>query len=302
MNESVLQDKCCYAYKAKVKINGKMNYREMWTRLSPLYGDAEAKAIVSYVLDVRYGMTMSDILCGGVDSLPQEQQVDLQTIMDRLLCAEPVQYVLGRAEFGGRWFHVAPGVLIPRPETEQLCQWITEDWNGISSPKLLDVGTGSGCIAITLALDLPQAEVSAIDISQQALDIAQANARRLLANVAFRQDDALALKPQSDQWQIVVSNPPYICNKEKVAMNDNVLRYEPHIALFVPDDDPLRFYRAIARYASASLVSGGALYYEINPVYAEQMGELLKEMGFTKVVVKQDMFGKQRMMKAVIEK
>lgn len=282
-----------------------MTYNELWQRLTSIYDEGEAKAIVRMVLDVRFRMSMTDIICGKVTQLSEEDTLSLQKIINQLAQAEPVQYVLGTADFGGRPFHVEPGVLIPRPETEKLCRWITADHNlpycGLQPPeplRALDIGTGSGCIAVTLALDLWNAAVSAWDISADALLIARKNAHRLGAKVDFRLQDAL--HPEgNDEWDIIVSNPPYICEKEKEQMAKNVLDYEPQIALFVPDEDPLRFYRAIASYAIDTLRADGALYFEINPIYAAQMQEMLKDVGFRQTVIREDQFGKQRFTKSI---
>ena len=164
---------------------------------------------------------------------------------------------------------------------------------------MLDIGTGSGCIAVTLALDMPQSHVTAWDISQDALAVAQANARRLGADVTLERRDALALQPRGEEWDVIVSNPPYICNKEKKDMAANVLDHEPHSALFVPDEEPLLFYTAITRYAHSTLRPGGALYFELNPLYADQTADMARQTGFAEVAVINDMYGKKRMMKAV---
>ena len=254
-----------------------------------------------------------------------------------------MQYVLGEADFANRTFHVEPGVLIPRPETAELCQWIEEDFAGKSTDstedsledsledsqedsqedstlatngakQILDICTGSGCIAITLGLNIPNSEVTGWDISEDALRIAQGNVEMLKArNVRIEYQDALALrkaanateisdsKPDSSlskDWDLIVSNPPYICEKEKADMEKNVLEHEPSIALFVPDEDPLKFYRAIAEYASSALKPEGALYFEINPIYEKETRKMLQELDFKDIETKEDAFGKKRMMKA----
>ena len=216
-----------------------------------------------------------------------------------------MQYVLGQAPFCGRIFKVHEGVLIPRPETEQLCQWIVAEYNrpycGLQPPeplRTLDIGTGSGCIAVTLALDLWNSSVSAWDISSDALLMARENAHRMGAKIDFRMQDAL--HPEgTDKWDVIVSNPPYICEKEKGQMAKNVLDYEPQIALFVPDEDPLLFYRAIAIYAIDTLRPDGALFFEINPMYAVQMQQMLEGLGFRQTEIKEDQFGKQRFIKSM---
>lgn len=279
-------------------------YQQLWQSLTPLYDADEAKAIVRTILDVKYGMTFTDIICGKVTELSADEGIKLEEIINRLQKAEPVQYVLGEADFAGRRFHVEPGVLIPRPETAELCRWIEAD-TALSAMQILDICTGSGCIAITLALDLPHATVTGWDISQDALRIAQNNVTLQDAeNVTIAYQDALALPKASEsshteKWDIIVSNPPYICDKERDDMEQNVLEYEPSIALFVPDEDPLRFYRAIAEYASIALKPRGALYFEINPLYEQAMREMLQGLGFTDITTQKDSFGKNRMMRAI---
>ena len=318
-------------------------YQQIWQSLTPLYDAGEAQAIVRTVLDVEYGMTLTDIICGKVNELSADEGRKLEEIIIRLQKGEPVQYVLGEADFAGRPFHVEPGVLIPRPETAELCQWIEEDMAGKStvssedfsedSPQatddarqILDICTGSGCIAITLGLNIPNSEVTGWDISEDALRIAQGNVEMLKArNVRIEYQNALALQkaaetdnekmkvnadkevvkpkgeaktPSTQKWDMIVSNPPYICEKEKADMEKNVLEHEPSIALFVPDENPLKFYRAIAEYASSALKPGGALYFEINPIYEKETREMLQSLGFKDIETKEDAFGKKRMMRA----
>lgn len=323
-------------------------YQQLWQSLTPLYDAGEAQAIVRTVLDVKYGMTLTDIICGKVNEISADEERKLEEIIIRLQKGEPVQYVLGEADFAGRPFHVEPGVLIPRPETAELCQWIEKDMAGIStvssgdssedssgnSPqatddarRILDICTGSGCIAITLGLNIPNSEVTGWDISEDALRIAQGNVEMMKArNVRIEYQDALALRkaaetdnekmkvnadkevvkpkgeakiPSTQKWDLIVSNPPYICEKEKADMEKNVLEHEPSLALFVPDEDPLKFYRAIAEYASSALKSGGALYFEINPIYEKETREMLLKLDFKDIETKEDAFGKKRMMRAM---
>ena len=277
-------------------------YQEFWQSLTPLYDAGEAQAIVRTVLDVEYGMTLTDIICGKVNELSSDEERNLEEIIARLQNGEPVQYVLGEADFAGRTFHVEPGVLIPRPETAELCQWIEEDVSSLKADErkqILDICTGSGCIAITLGLNIPNSEVTGWDISEDALRIAQGNVEMLKAgNVRIEYQDALMLPKTAETADIIVSNPPYICEKEKADMEKNVLEHEPNIALFVPDEEPLKFYRAIAEYASSALKSEGALYFEINPIYEKETREMLEELGFKDIETKEDAFGKKRMMKA----
>ena len=302
-----------------------MTYEDSWHRLLSLYDADEAKAIVRWVLDVRFGMSFTDILCGKVSELSADDQTELEKIMLRLEKGEPVQYVIGTADFCGRQFHVAPGVLIPRPETAELCRWITSHVDRhlvrpnlteclspceVSPCEIIDIGTGSGCIAITLALEIPKAKVTAWDISDEALHIAQENAKALGAEVTFEKKDifTLFLLPSfslpssfllpSNKYDIIVSNPPYICEKEKEAMEKNVLEHEPHQALFVPDNDPLLFYNAIAKYAKETLKPDGMVFFELNPIYAEDTESMLLNMGFKDTELRKDQYGKLRFLKA----
>ena len=279
-----------------------MTYPELWRRLLPLYDEGEAKAIVRMVLDVGFGLSLADVYADKVTQLSQDDARLLHKMMDKLVQGVPVQYVLGHAEFAGRTFEVGQGVLIPRPETEELCAWIVQvckDRTTTGTPcTLLDIGTGSGCIATTLALDLPTWRVSAIDISQKALDIATRNAQKLDAEVQFALQDALSMPPDTNLWDVIVSNPPYIMQCEARQMQPNVLQNEPHSALFVPNEEPLLFYESIARYALHALKSGGKLFFEINPLCHEAMQRMLANMGWQAIETRNDAFGKQRMMSA----
>ncbi len=272
-----------------------MTYRQLWQRLVPVYGEGEAQAIARLIYEVRYGLTLSDLLMGRDSSVSQDE---LEQIAIRLERQEPVQYILGQAEFCGRTFIVNKHVLIPRPETAELCQWIIAS----DAAHILDIGTGSGCIAITLAAEMPEAEVTAWDISEEALKVAEENAKRTDVHVSFEQVDILHLPSSilhlTSAFDLIVSNPPYICNKERETMETNVLEHEPHTALFVPDDDPLLFYRAIAQYGQTALKEGGWLYFEINPLYAEALHEMLSKMSYHDIEIKEDQYGKQRMIRA----
>ena len=276
-----------------------MNYEELCQRLCKIYDAGEAKALVRWVLDVRFGLSTADIYCGKVTQLSANDQAELEKIMQRLENAEPVQYVLGVADFCGRQFYVAPGVLIPRPETAELCHLIGQEVKGElkGGCSVLDIGTGSGCIAITLALDILNSHVTAWDISEDALAIARHNAQALGADVNFEKRDALALEAETGRWDVIVSNPPYICRREADEMEANVLKYEPDTALFVPDDDPLLFYRHIMHYAVSALKQGGRLYYEINPIYADSIVENLQALGFVDVAKIDDQYDKARFIK-----
>ena len=374
-----------------------MTYNQLWKRLTAIYNEREAQAIVRTVLDALFGMSLTDICLGKVTQLSADDTTRLEKIMQRLEKSEPVQYVLGAGWFAGRLFDVAPGVLIPRPETEDLVKWacdeakekekekednskeergkeekevskkgeapqkeeqlfssplkeeeeglrkgkdasqkeeqplssllkeekeglrkgedasqkeeqhlssflknnkeVSEKGEEVPHPSILDIGTGSGCIAITVALALPQARVTAWDISTDALAIAAGNAHRLGASVRFEHQDALNAPDDEERWDVIVSNPPYICDRERADMSDNVLSYEPELALFVPDSDPLLFYRAIARYASKALKPGGRLLFETNTAYVHEVAQAMANEGFTAIEVRNDCFGKPRMVK-----
>lgn len=298
-----------------------MTYNQLWKRLTAIYNEREAQAIVRTVLDALFGMSLTDICLGKVTQLSADDTTRLEKIMQRLEKSEPVQYVLGAEWFAGRLFDVAPGVLIPRPETEDLVKWacdeakekekednskeergkeekeVSKKGEEAPHPSILDIGTGSGCIAITVALALPQARVTAWDISTDALAIAAGNAHRLGASVRFEHQDALSAPDDEERWDVIVSNPPYICDRERADMSDNVLSYEPELALFVPDSDPLLFYRAIARYASKALKPDGRLLFETNTAYAHEVAQTMADEGFTAIEVRNDCFGKPRMVK-----
>ena len=276
-----------------------MNYQELWHRLALVYDEGEAKAIARMVYEVRYGLSFSDLLMGRDVNV---SSAELEQIVQQLEHHEPVQYVLGQADFCGHTLLVNEHVLIPRPETEELCQWILESVNcQQSSPSILDIGTGSGNISITLAASIPNAHVNAWDISSEALEVARENAQRNHVHVSFEQVDILntqLLSLNAQRYDLIVSNPPYIADKERNAMEPNVLDYEPHTALFVPDDDPLRFYRAIAEYGQMALRPGGRLYFEINPLYVNELCELLSRMSCHDIETKDDQFGKPRFIRA----
>lgn len=280
-----------------------MNYEELWQPLTQVYDAGEARAVARMVLDVRFGMSLADVLCGKVTQLSAKEQAELQEIQQRLLQGEPVQYVLGVADFGPRTFFVTPDVLIPRPETYELCQWITDDLSPLTSPispfSVLDIGTGSGCIACTLAAQWPQAKVTGWDISAKALEVARRNAQRMGVDISFEQRDMLN-QPYNEfgLWDVVVSNPPYVCDSEADDMEPWVLDYEPETALFVPDDDPVMFYLQISNYAQSALKEGGRLYFEINPRFDEAIEDILLGLGFDDIRLKEDQFGKTRFMKA----
>lgn len=283
-----------------------MTYSEIWHRIATSYDDGEARAIARILIEELFGLSYTDIVCGATEQLSADDTLRLDTAVRRIEQGEPLQHVLGYADFCGNRFCVNGSVLIPRPETEWLVDEGAKLMSGCiasdemqhkapHSPKrILDIGTGSGCIAISLKLRLGDAYVEAWDISEEALRTAQDNADALKAEVVFRKRDALRADNTAAPWDLIVSNPPYICDSERSAMDDNVLLHEPHTALFVPDDDPLRFYRAIARYALLTLNIGGSLLFECNTRYAEATGKMLSDMGFEEVTVSDDCFSLPR--------
>ena len=281
-----------------------MTYSQLWRRLLPLYDEREAKAVVRTLLEERFNLTLTDLYTDGLDRLTDDEKARIETLIERLEAGEPVQYVVGKARFCGRDYMVAPGVLIPRPETEMLCKEVISAYNkpycALQPPeplRVLDIGTGSGCIAVTLALDLWNSTVTAWDISGDALIIARENAHRLQAHVNLELQDALnpdETALNAPPFDIIVSNPPYICARESKDMAKHVLAHEPHTALFVPDDAPLLFYRSIARYGLSHLKPSGMLAFEINPIYAEETCKMLEHMGYEQIESKEDQYGKER--------
>ncbi len=287
-----------------------MTYEELLYPLKKVYEESEARAVARWLSEVVFNLTLTDLAGGALEKLSDADERRLREMQKQLLEGVPVQYVAGLADFGPRQFMVAPGVLIPRPETYELCRWIVDDQQERSavqvaveddhSTAILDIGTGSGCIACTLAADLPSASLNAWDLSPDALQIARKNALHHQVTIEFKLCDVLKVCAGSDagRWDLIVSNPPYVCDKEAAEMTHQVLDNEPKMALFVPDDDPLLFYRSIAHYAQSALQEGGRLYFEINPVYAAELKEMLLTLGFDTVIIRKDAFGKDRMMRA----
>ena len=255
-----------------------------------IYEEREATAIARQVVCNRCGYSFSELVVHYDDEC---QIDDFQTIIDRLSAACPVQYVLGEAEFCDLTFEVRSGVLIPRPETEELVARVVADSR--AEVRILDVGTGSGAIAVSLAKMVEGAEVVAVDISDIALEIAARNAERNGAKVEFVKADALADMSHLGQFDIIVSNPPYIPQSDLVTMDRNVVDFEPHTALFVADDDALCFYRSIAQNGLAMLRTGGRLYFEIYEQFGSQIADMLRQMGYSDVVMAKDIFDKERM-------
>lgn len=276
-------------------------------RLQTVYPAGEARAVARILMEDGFRLSQTDILMGKDNELSAEQRLCVEKCVRRLLAGEPVQYVTGQCLFLGRPFSVRPGCLIPRPETEDLVAAIAGnaqrriEAGGQEHPlRVLDIGTGSGCIAVSLALELGEAAcVEAWDVSPEALEIARENARKLHATVSFRLADILKTPDSSALFDIIVSNPPYVREQEKADMEANVLQHEPHLALFVPNDDPLLFYRSIGNYALRHLVSGGQLWLETNRYLITDTADLLESMGFLQIETLTDRYGHPRHLKAI---
>ena len=265
--------------------------------ITELYGEIEARQIAEMVVLECGGITRNQLL---VEPNKEIEISDLDRIISELRAWRPVQYVIGRAEFDGLEFEVAEGVLIPRPETEELVEWIASE--AAADARILDVGTGSGCIAISLSRRVQNSRVWALDISLEALDIARRNGQKYAPKVEFLHGDALAdfSTLVAEKLDVVVSNPPYIPQSDEPTMRRNVTDYEPETALFVEDSDPLIFYRSIARVARKMLKPGGKLYFEIYELYAAQMRAMLEGEGYVDIVVREDFRGKERMVCATM--
>jgi len=257
----------------------------------------EVQAMIRVICEDVFNYDQVDVALRQESELPDFAPQRIADIIARLQRHEPLQYIVGHARFHGHQFKVTPAVLIPRPETEQLVDLIVDENDG-SDLRVLDMGTGSGCIAISLARALKFAQVDALDVSRDALAVARENAAALKVKVRFFESDMLAPQPAA-RYDIIVSNPPYICWSEREAMDSNVKDHEPGQALFVPDNDPLLFYKAIARYASESLERGGRLYLEINQRFGNEVRRLLEDNGLDGVRIIEDSYGKVRFAAAV---
>lgn len=273
--------------------------------LSPLYDSREMKAIIALLFEEVCGLSRLDMLMNPNIVLSEEKSEILSCYAEMLAEGVPVQQVLGYEYFLGRRFEVNPDVLIPRPETAELVDWIVSE--APIGVNVLDVGTGSGCIAISLAALINNSRVFAYDLSTKALKTAILNAERLnISNVTFVHKDILESQnerfehPNVDNFDIIVSNPPYIMHKEKSEMSANVLDYEPHLALFVPDSDPLLFYRAIGNYGLKNLRHGGRLYFEINAALGRETCQLLESFGYRDIILRKDLNGLDRMISATL--
>ena len=268
--------------------------------LSELYPSEEIQSFFNILSEKYLNLSRIEIALNRDRRLTETEAEKFQKAILRLQNHEPVQYIIGETEFYGLPFKVNKHTLIPRPETEELVEWILSEFPPSGARGILDIGTGTGCIAISLAKNLPNAKISALDISEEALKIAEANAKLNKVEVNFFQKDILAAETLPKQYDVIVSNPPYVRELEKKQMQQNVLKYEPHSALYVKDEDPLLFYRAISRLAKNHLNPGGKLFFEINEYLAYEMTELLKAEGFKNIEIKKDIYGKDRMLKCKI--
>jgi release factor glutamine methyltransferase len=269
--------------------------------LAPVYSSPEAEALTSLILTEATGLSKASLKAFTDTELNVVQSERLLTLLEELKTGKPVQYVLGHTEFYGLPFEVNPSVLIPRPETEELVEWILQTLPPNSKHTILDIGTGSGCIPIVLKSKLIHSQLTAIDISPKALQTAIRNATLNNVEVTFVEADIFNLKDSeitTQQYNIIISNPPYVTHTDKLQMHWNVTDYEPHTALFVPDHEPLLFYNAIANFAINNLVSGGYLFFEINESFGAETVAMLANKGFQNIELRQDMADKDRMIKA----
>ena len=278
----------------------KESVMEMRRRLEPIYGKDESRAMIREIFRVLKGWDATEFIIRLTDDYPLSDYIrsKIEDILGRLERHEPLQYILGEAHFYGLDLHVEPGVLIPRPETEELVRVIAAD-NPSSDLRVVDLGTGSGAIAIALSRYMSFPEITAIDLSPKTIEVATDNVKALKCNgIRVVQGDMTKWSPKSASLDVVVSNPPYVDESEKAGMEANVRDYEPAEALFVPDSDPLKFYRAIAPEALEGLKPGGRLYFEINPRHADELKAMLAHDGFTNVELWRDAQGAYRYIKA----
>jgi len=269
--------------------------------LAGIFPKREIESLIYLIFEKLKGYSRTQFLLSGDDELSLEDLGEIEKIILRLKSHEPIQYILGQTEFYGLSFFAVSGVLIPRPETEELVQWIIEE-NKSASPTILDIGTGTGCIAISLRKNIQQSTVLACDISPICIETALRNAAFNAATVSVFEYDILNFKPEVSfpELDLVVSNPPYIRENEKILMERNVLEYEPELALFVPDEDPLIFYKRIADFALLHLKNRGGLYFEINEAFGDDCVEMLQDKGFSEITLKKDINGKDRMIRALV--
>lgn len=298
LTHTLIKKKCNFAYKQTLKTVQPHPLTLFRARLSSLYEARELRAVTLLVMEQAFGVSRLDVYADKVRHFSADEACRLENILQRLAQGEPVQYVLGEATFAGRPFRVGPGVLIPRPETEELTDWILSDYTHRPAPdRLLDVGCGSGCIAVTLACALPRTAVTAWDISEEALRQTAFNAERHGATVRCEYHNLLENPVANHPFDLIVSNPPYICHSEQADMEHRVLDHEPALALFVPDAHPLLFYRQLARLAGTSLSPEGSLYLEINRRFGPELLRLFRSAGFTQTELRADSFGADRMIR-----
>ncbi len=274
---------------------------EFISQLTPLYDEGEAESFFYLILEEKYHLKRIDLALQLSLEFSESEIQDWNVILEQLKLELPVQYILGSTSFYGLKFEVNDKVLIPRPETEELVDWIIRDCFVLTNdnmPKILDIGTGSGCIAIALAKNLPNAQVFAIDVSEKALATAKRNADQNGVNINFIKKDILEVSDLEQQFDIIVSNPPYVRNLEKAEIKKNVLEYEPHLALFVDDHNALIFYKKIGELAQKNLSEKGQLYFEINQYLGKEMMELLENLEFQNVELKKDIYGNDRMIRS----
>ncbi len=276
----------------------KVLIEKLKTELGHLYSDAELQHVFFEITEKITGFSRASLLANKNTIFLAEQNQIFDTIIKNLKTGAPLQYVLGEAWFYGLRFNVNPSVLIPRPETEELVEWIIEENKCHKALRIIDIGTGSGCIAVSLKSNLKDAEITATDISEAALTTAKSNALENNLEVNFIRADITLGEPQTMFWDIIVSNPPYITNAEKPDMHPTVTDFEPHIALFTENTDALHFYRLIAHYAVRYLIPNGKLYFEINKNAGESCINMLEEFGFTNIELRKDISGNNRMIRA----
>jgi release factor glutamine methyltransferase len=268
--------------------------------LKDIYEPGEVETFISYCLEAYLGLRKTDLLVKAQDRMSESELLKFNFAVKQLKQQRPIQYILGKADFYKLQFVVNEQVLIPRPETEELVDLIIRDLKQTPAPDILDIGTGSGCIAITLKKNITTATIAALDVSEEALNVARQNAALNQATVSFFQQDILNANTLPDNaprlFDCIVSNPPYICISEKKEMHKNVLEHEPHLALFVPDEDPLLFYKVIADFALSHLKPKGKLYFEINAAYGLETSEMLEKKGFKNVILISDLNNKNRIL------
>lgn len=280
-------------------------YRDVFIKtLSPIHGEGEAESFFYLILEAKHELKRIDLALRPDLDFSDAEILVWNTLVEDLKLEIPVQYLLGTTSFYGLDFNVNSSVLIPRPETEELVEWILESQKTIAETqklRILDIGTGSGCIAISLAKNLPNASVQAIDVSEKALATAKKNSERNKVDVIFIKQNILQTEDLGQQFDVIVSNPPYVRNLEKQEIKKNVLDNEPHLALFVEDNDALIFYKKIAELAQKNLVPNGQLFFEINQYLGKETVTLLAEMGFKNIELRKDIYGNDRMIKANVQ-